>query len=145
MGIAVAQQEVESSVTHDKPHAVLIVEDDPDSRELLTELLAAELPEAEVTSVATAEEALKFLHGRHVDAVVTDHTLPGMSGVELAIRLSERNPRPGLVLVSGHSTVEGSERFDAMIGKPLDVAELASTLRRLFERGQAAQGAPAPG
>ena len=141
MGIAVAQQEVESSVTHDKPHAVLIVEDDPDS----TELLAAELPEAEVTSVATAEEALKFLHGRHVDAVVTDHTLPGMSGVELAIRLSERNPRPGLVLVSGHSTVEGSERFDAMIGKPLDVAELASTLRRLFERGQAAQGAPAPG
>lgn len=131
-------------MTQKKSHAVLIVEDDPDSRELLTELLAAELPEAEVSSVVSAEDALRFIEGRHVDAVVTDHTLPGMSGVDLAVRLGARDPRPGLILVSGHSTVEGSERFDAMIGKPLDIAQLSSTLRQLFERVPPGHDASAP-
>jgi len=136
--------EVELNVTQKTTQAVLIVEDDPDSRELLTELLAGELPEAEVSSVGSAEEALLLLEGRSVDAVITDHTLPGMSGVELADQLAKRVPRPGLILVSGHSTVEGSDRFDAMIGKPLDIAQLASTLRQLFERARLAGDASAP-
>jgi CheY-like chemotaxis protein len=128
------------SVNGSHERRVLVVEDDADSRELLTELLAGELPEAGVEAVVSAEEALlRADAGAPLDAVVTDQTLPGLTGAELATRLKARPSPPVVVLVTGHSHVEGAEACDAMLAKPLDIDRLSSTIRELWRQREAAE------
>ena len=81
---------------------VLIVEDDPDSRMLLTAMLTQ--MGYSVTSADGGDEGLRLLcSGKACDAVVADVMMPGMSGIEFA-RLT-RKVRPGIpiALVTGRS------------------------------------------
>ncbi len=70
--------------------------------------------------------------------VVTDLTMPGMTGVELTIELSKLNPRLPVILTSGHT---GTLRIDALeefgvrevVHKPLDYRFLARAIARALE------------
>lgn len=79
---------------------VLFVEDD----EYLRETLAAMLEEddREVHPCANAEEALEAFGTRAFDVVVSDVSLPGMSGMDLARRLLQHKPQQWVVLSSGY-------------------------------------------
>eukprot|EP01036_Dinobryon_divergens_P056452 gene56452-75382_t len=79
---------------------VLFVEDD----EYLRETLAAMLEEddREVLACANAEEALEAFGTREFDVVVSDVSLPGMSGMDLARRLLAKSPQQWVVLSSGY-------------------------------------------
>lgn len=79
---------------------VLFVEDD----EYLRETLAAMLEEddREVHACANAEEALSAFAERPFDVVVSDVSLPGMSGMDLARRLLAQKPEQWVVLSSGY-------------------------------------------
>jgi len=78
---------------------VLIVDDDPETRELITDTL---MTEGHSTLTArNASEAMRVLAGSHVDAIVLDLLLPGRNGFELLteIRATEKWRRiPVLVL-----------------------------------------------
>ena len=81
---------------------VLVVEDDPDSRMLLSALLT-EMGYS-VTSAAGGDEGLRFLYSETAcDAVVTDVIMPGMSGVEFAQRIREARPGIPIAMVTGRS------------------------------------------
>ena len=79
---------------------VLLVEDDAGVRDLTKRLLVEE--GFEVLEAGDGNEALR-VHRNHgpFDVLVTDHAMPGCTGVELAERLCASESRPGVVLMSG--------------------------------------------
>ena len=79
--------------------AILVVEDNDDARQILTELLS--LLGHSVSAASTADEAFRLCEGRTFDVLLTDYKLPGMSGVELANRINERGLAGRIVFASG--------------------------------------------
>jgi DNA-binding NtrC family response regulator len=85
-----------------EPHVALIVEEDPDVRELAAALL--EETELDVVEVETAEAALAYLkeQGGEVAMMFADVRLPGeMDGVQLAKAACTLWPTMRIVLTSG--------------------------------------------
>ncbi|HET7097116.1 MAG TPA: response regulator [Casimicrobiaceae bacterium] len=81
---------------------VLVVEDDADSRMLLTALLTN--MGYSVTSAGGGDEGLRFLYSETAcDAVVADVMMPGMSGVEFARITREIRPGIPVALVTGRA------------------------------------------
>jgi CheY-like chemotaxis protein len=78
---------------------LLVVEDDPDNRQLLQELLG--MLGHRVTAAASGEEGLAAFQPGGFDALVTDIQLPGMSGLALAGALRAQDPKLVVVVASG--------------------------------------------
>lgn len=118
-----------------RPGEILVVDDEPAVREMLDDLLR-EL-DWQPLAVGDADEALSvFRPGRFALALI-DRKLPGRSGLELASRLRQEDPRMVLVLVSGWdkediASVARDSHFDFTAEKPLTV----DTIREII--GQAA-------
>ena len=79
---------------------ILYVEDNPDLREIFEEMLQGD--QRQIVSCATAEEALTLWHASHFDALITDISLPGMSGTELGRRVLAVHPHCWIVFCSGY-------------------------------------------
>ncbi len=114
------------------PLSVLVVDDDRDTAESLTELLTLHGFAARgVTTAANAERAAADLP----DAVVLDIRMPGTNGWDLARRLAGAPKPPLLIAVSGCGTdVDKLHSAEAGIQlhlvKPVDPAVLIGVLRR---------------
>ena len=115
---------------------VLVVEDEPSVREMTTRLL--ERAGCSVVAVASGAEAIAILASLAdpIDVVVTDVIMPGMTGLELAERVMERDPRVGLVLLSGY-TAETLDVHEIVRRGAVFLAKPAST-RQLVEAVQQA-------
>lgn len=110
---------------------VLVVEDDPDSRELMAEILAAS--GHEVLQAASGEEGLRVLAERSIDAVVTDLGMPGVGGLEVAKAAKAIAPSVPVVVVTGFAEREDlvagrGREFDALLEKPYDPDDLVHTI-----------------
>jgi DNA-binding LytR/AlgR family response regulator len=114
---------------------VLVVDDDPEARRYLEELLREEGQE-DVEAVDSAEAALERLRQGPVDALFLDIRMPGLSGLDLLRGLSGLPRKPRVVLVSGFEdhALEAFEAaaFDYLL-KPVDRSRLRKTLERLFQ------------
>ena len=88
-----------------RPFSVLYVEDNADLRESISSLMQAE--GREILALANAEEALVAMRGQRFDLLVTDVSLPGMSGTDLARRWLEPDPNRWVVLCSGYEFRQG--------------------------------------
>lgn len=110
---------------------VLFVEDDPLLR-MLAEGVFQELGHPVVTCDC-AEGALEWLEHRHFDVLLTDISLPGISGIELARQVRAHNPALGIVLVSGHwvDTDELGLPGALALLKPYDIDQLRQLLSHL--------------
>jgi CheY-like chemotaxis protein len=112
--------------------AVLVVEDDPSSRELLVELLTQW--GYEPLPVGSAEEAEFAVRNKRMDAAIVDVFLPGRSGATLMSRLRERFPQAVLIGVSAMSDAAMARKCkglgaDLFIGKPVKPDKLAQALQ----------------
>ncbi len=112
--------------------AVLVVEDDPATRELLVELLTQW--GYEPLPVGSAEEAEFAVRNKRMDAAVVDVFLPGRSGATLMSRLRERFPQAVLIGVSAMSDSAMARKCkglgaDLFIGKPVMPEKLAKALQ----------------
>jgi CheY-like chemotaxis protein len=122
------------------------VEDEDGVRKLAR--VALEAHGYAVTEAPDAEAALGLLDpGREVDVLVTDLTMPGMDGRELAVRLRAERPGVGVVVTSGY--VPDSDRLDGVPGavflpKPFTPAELARAASQAAVRARRSQSQPAP-
>ena len=117
-----------------QPLTVLLVEDQDDVRDTSRQML--ELCECKVEAVATAEAADAALRRASFDVLLTDISLPGRSGVELARAAAQLQPAIQVVLSSGY----GSQDVDTAalhgvpvrrLPKPYGVQELEALLRDL--------------
>ncbi len=113
---------------------VLIVDDEPLSRVMLTMLLRNSGYEAD--DCGSADEALARLGSYHYDAVITDYRMPGANGFELARAIRQRfesdGKAPILVVMTGGMAQEieelASKAFDAILIKPVTVNQVRSVL-----------------
>ena len=82
--------------------AILIVDDDQTVRDTLYDLLC---DEHLCHAAETAEQALAWLAEDEdfYDIVITDISMPGMSGVELLGHVRQRQPRTSVIIVTGIS------------------------------------------
>jgi len=101
----------ERSYGEEKMRRVLLVDDSPFFRNLLTPLLS--VAGYDVTAVENAAEALRLQEaGRDFDAIVSDIEMPGMNGFEfaMALRGGGRWSQLPILAMSGHSTPRDMDR-----------------------------------
>ena len=117
---------------------VLIVEDTEMCSDVLEVALLA-VPGIRIQCAATAEEALKYLDGREVCALITDLNLPRMDGFELIERVRSRpsHPRLPILVISGDTDPRTPDRVrrlgaDAFFTKPYSPGEVRQKLEQLI-------------
>jgi CheY-like chemotaxis protein len=94
----------------------------------------------EVVEASSAEEALEAIgHGLCPDILVTDHLMPGMSGVDLARSLRARQPNLPVLIISGYAEAESIAPEIPRLTKPFRNSELADSLSTI---SKAAAGGP---
>ena len=114
---------------------ILVVDDEPEVLESLTELLRLE--GAKVLAAGSGEHALLLVGEGSLDAAVLDMLMPGMNGAELARELLARQPDLPLVVSSGHAPEPLWEALlhrpgTVFLQKPYRIAELVSALASLL-------------
>src|ERR1700688_69597 len=82
------------------PLRILYVEDNSIVREVTAELLFHE--QRHIVAVATAEEALREFREHPFDVVITDVSLPQMSGLDLARQILDIDPKALIIVASGY-------------------------------------------
>ena len=85
---------------------VLVVDDDETIRDTLCELLSAE---HDCQTAQTAEQALARLEVDSYDVVLTDISMPGLSGLELLGRVRQKYPDTPVIIISGISDQEHAQ------------------------------------
>jgi CheY-like chemotaxis protein len=114
---------------------LLCVDDDRDFRQFYKNLLGSY--GFDVTLAASGKQALKLFLSRHVDAVVTDMEMPGMTGVELASRLKKLRPELPILLVSGAKPAASKPReVDASLAKGTPTPKLLNQIEELLTKAQ---------
>lgn len=113
---------------------VLLVEDDLDTREMYEMFLEHE--GFMVITAADAEAALLVARDRRPAIVVTDFTLPRMSGLELGrqLRADAGTSRIPLILLTGHALIEDGGSFDTVLMKPCLPNALAHVINEVLRK-----------
>ncbi len=116
---------------------ILVVDDEPDIRALVRDILEDE--GYEVSVAADAGEARAARRQRRPDLILLDIWMPGTDGISLLKEWSsgERNPPP-VVMISGHGTVETAVEATRLgaydfIEKPLSMAKLLLSVRHALD------------
>jgi two-component system response regulator PilR (NtrC family) len=117
--------------------AILIVDDDEAVRDVLYDLFSEE----HLCHVAaTAEQALAFIDDQPYDVVLTDISMPGLSGLELLGHLRQTRPGTPVIVISGigdRTHAEGLIRlgaFDFLL-KPFQLEDVERSVARALEHG----------
>ena len=116
--------------------SVLIVEDELALRESFQFLLQNLF--AEVDTAEDGQEALNKMDERDYDIVLTDLSMPRMSGLRLVDKIRKRSQSQIVVAISAHDDEEFSEALAPynvkLLTKPLEMDELFETLVPLCEQ-----------
>jgi PAS domain S-box-containing protein len=123
----------DSALTH---ATVLVVEDERPVRTMVATTLRN--TGLQVLQASTADEALRVLATAHppVDLVLTDATMPGTSGVELARRLAKDQPSLPVIIMSGFTEEAlGDLRHRvSLLAKPFTPGEVQARVTELLSR-----------
>ena len=111
---------------------ILIVDDDDAIRGILYDLLSEKY---ECDTASMAEQALQFLDCANYDLVLTDVSMPGLSGIELLTKIQDRGLTTPVILITGKGgeadgrILLGLGAF-AYITKPFSLDEIETNVER---------------
>ena len=121
---------------------VLVCDDEDAIRTLLARIL--ERDGLRVVDAADGLAALAIVEATEVHAVLTDHQMAGMSGIELYTAAVAARPALAgrFILMSGEPGADDLVRFAdetgvTILAKPFDVQVVAATVRELVRNGTA--------
>ncbi|MBF0568030.1 MAG: response regulator [Nitrospirae bacterium] len=89
--------------------SILIVDDEPDILEALSDTF---MYDYEVHKASSAAEAMEILKNNTIDLILTDQRMPGMTGSELLARIETEYPNMGKIILTGYSDI--SSTIDAI-------------------------------
>lgn len=117
---------------------ILVVDDEASVRAFMADLLGSR--GYDVSLAASGAEAMEQLTIRPADLVITDQTMPGMTGLALAEMLRRERPELPVLLYSGHPEVLTAERLSntgirAVLDKPLEIDRLVEAIRDAMGTG----------
>jgi CheY-like chemotaxis protein len=131
------------------PPVILVVDDEPRILSALRRCLRRE--GYEILTAETPAEALAVLEVRDVQAIVSDHKMPGMSGLAFLAQAVARRPDAALLLITGWTEEVPAEELAALgvhtlLPKPWDDAALKTALRdAVVSRGGRGTRGPSSG
>jgi YesN/AraC family two-component response regulator len=114
---------------------ILIVDDEEIVRKVIRVALKGFVEAVVVLEAKDAAEALKIArqHSGHIDLLISDVSMPGMNGTEMAAQLSHTRPEMKVFLMSGYApealTMEPSWSF---IEKPFAAMEIQERIWRIL-------------
>jgi DNA-binding response OmpR family regulator len=121
---------------------VLVVDDDPSMREMVSDYLADY--EIRVTALESARRIAEVVARETIDLVLLDLRLPGEDGMEIARKLREDSAGLPIIIVTGRK--EEADRVmglelgaDDYLTKPFSPRELLARIRALLRRSRAQQ------
>jgi PAS domain S-box-containing protein len=118
---------------------ILLVDDDPQVAELVKKMLLSH--GYTVFLMTDSQDASMFFseNADHIDLVITDQTMPKLTGLELCAEVKKVSPDMPIILCTGYSSkvdVFAIEEFhvSALLLKPFDVDALLQTVRRVLDK-----------
>jgi len=117
---------------------ILVVDDE----EILAALLQEQLESLgyEVASITSSTEALELFHANpdHFDLVISDQTMPELTGIEMLTQFKQIRPDIRTIICTGHSSKLNEQKsselhIDAYLHKPLELPELDKTVREVLD------------
>jgi len=121
---------------------ILVVDDEPDARELLKRILGEY--EAQVEVAASADEAMAAIAAQVPDVLVSDIGMPDEDGYELIRKLRSAPPEKGgltpAIALTGYASRKDRERalaagYHQHIAKPIEQADMIDAIAALVGRG----------
>jgi CheY-like chemotaxis protein len=111
---------------------ILTVDDDPDALTLLRLLLRSE--GFEVQAALSGPAALQCVRQQMPDLIITDLTMPGMTGLELCkqLRDSSETRHIPIIVHTALSVPPTDPLYDRAFSKPVDFSALLSRVHRLL-------------
>jgi CheY-like chemotaxis protein len=114
------------------PLQILYVEDNPVVREITYELLCAD--DRQILALESAEEALAAFGQQTFDVLITDVSLPVMSGLDLVRNVLAKHPRLPVIIASGYALDFGTERWGRNVRsviKPFEGSDIDALIEEL--------------
>jgi len=118
--------------------SVLVVDDNALAREILNEYLDSF--GYQVTLTDSGEQALEHLEqSQPFDLVLVDWVMPGISGLDVAAAIQQRDNPPKVILVSSRdmSNVDHADLVDNFLAKPINPSVLFDIIMRTFGKSVA--------
>ncbi|HZE63530.1 MAG TPA: HD domain-containing phosphohydrolase, partial [Pyrinomonadaceae bacterium] len=114
---------------------ILVVDDEPEITAILSDLFTGQYY---CMTAGSAEEALERLLVSEYELVISDITMPGMSGLDMIPQVKSMAPNTVVVMISGMQTVEsaiGALRLGAFdyVMKPFDLRQVEAVVKRALE------------
>ncbi len=116
---------------------VLMVDDDHDHLDLLTEILQP--LGFTVTTAPDGSSCLNIFDSHKFDLVILDIAMPGLSGLEVAAQIKSRSSHTKILIVSGNfhdakrlSGPTSAKCYDAFLTKPIDIKALLTKIKNLL-------------
>ena len=124
---------------------ILIVDDDPDIRNILNLLLRREYDTAEA---ANGRDAVAYMQShRETDLIILDVMMPGIDGIETCEKIREFSNAPILFLTAKSAERDRLAAYqsggDDFLSKPFSQPELLAKVKSLLRRYQEYRGKPA--
>lgn len=120
---------------------ILIIEDEPAIRRVLTKILTEESDAYIVDEAEDGVQGLEKIKNEDYDLVLCDIKMPKMDGEELLEAVKKIKPEIPIVMISGHGDMEtaiNTMRLGAFdyISKPPDLNRLLNTVRNALDKKQ---------
>jgi len=117
--------------------SILVVDDDPDIREVIKDRL--ESLGYEVLTASRGQECLDCLEKQYPQLILLDIEMPGMSGLEVLREIRKRQVNVSVLMISAYGTIERAveamrEGAYDFIPKPFEPSHLALIIQRALER-----------
>jgi CheY-like chemotaxis protein len=117
------------------PRRILVVDDDPDTRQLSVDVLVS--CDFEVLATVDGADAWEALRVKHFDLVITDNKMPRMTGIELIEKLRyTRLPLPVIMATSQLPILEFERKPwllpDASLQRPFSNDDLLVTVKKVL-------------
>ena len=124
---------------------VLVVDDEENMLWMLQKNLSKSLVGVQILTARSGEEALVLLRKSMFDLVITDISMPGISGLELLIEINNRYPQTGVVVMTAYPS--SAYEHEAMmcgclrfIEKPFDIKTMRSIVEEVLQQKEGFQG-----
>ncbi len=121
---------------------ILVVDDEPDIRQLIQEILQDE--GYQVAVAKDGEDAHTQVHNRTPSLILLDIWMPGVDGITLYKQLLAEGCQAPVIFMSGHGTVETAVEAtrlgaDTFLEKPLSMGRLLPAVERALSASQSTQ------
>lgn len=113
--------------------SLLVVDDEPQALEILGSLISLEYPDATVHLADGGQRGLELFQKHRPRVVITDVRMPGLDGIEMALRIKALGEPTGFIVVTANQEEGYLEKLVGLgpcylLAKPVDFEKLQTAL-----------------